>query len=405
MKRFKPIRIAAMLLVMLLACLFAPASSLAASGMANDNHTDTNDYCLRAHDVTVSLSEFSTKSRSQLESEILSASAFEFYDRATWNSVTSGYAVDFSNLTAAASSSGYTVSVTLPAVTLAVPSVVTFRVFVEDNSRTVSYFFVSNTPAMSLPPDVLAQQPASAHAFSGDSVTPDAPFHTVRDGAGVWSFSGWSPESAVVDTSDVSFYGGWVWTALPVYSVTYHFASTASGHPLPASVLSKLPADTSGVEGDVFTVPGSYHSVEDKGGTWRFSGWDSTSQTIGNSDLVFTGYWRWRAYTPSAGSTPTPMISVSPASESPQPTVTPTLAPETPTPTLSQIQVLEQTDENSPPPQTNPGDTGAGVVAAQAAVASTLGGLVATQAFAIAGDIKVLNWYQLKKAAARRVRR
>ena len=35
-------------------------------------------------------------------------------------------------------------------------------------------------------------------------------------------------------------------------------------------------------------------------------------------------------------------------------------------------------------------------------IAAGLAALVAAQAFAIAGDIKVLNWYNAKKAAARR---
>ena len=61
MKRLKPIRIATMLLVMLLVCLFVPSAAFAATGLSNDNHTDTDDYCLRAHDVTIQLSDFSTK--------------------------------------------------------------------------------------------------------------------------------------------------------------------------------------------------------------------------------------------------------------------------------------------------------------------------------------------------------
>ena len=417
MKRLKPIRRAAMLLVMLLACLFAPSAALAATGLSNDNHTDTDDYCLRAHDVTIQLSEFSTKSRSQLESEIINASAFAFLIRDTANPtglfvpITSGYTVDFSNLTATASSSGYVISVTLPAITLSSPSVVHFRVFVSDDTHGVSYFFVSNTPGMSLPPDVLTQQPATASAAEGAVITPDAPFHTVRDGAGVWSFTGWSPASQTVGSSDISFYGGWVWNALPVYSVTYRFTSATSGKMLPSHVMSSLPSDTTGVNGDVFTVQSSYHSVRADGGYWRFSGWNATSQTINDSDIAFTGSWRWRANSTSGTNTPEPTSSVTPAPETPQPTVTPTLAPETPAPTLPQILVLEQTDENTTPGANAAnggagadGGAGAGIVVAQAAVAAALGGLVATQSVAMAGDIKVLNWYKLKKAAARRAK-
>ena len=412
MKRFNTIRMAAILLVMLLACLFTPASSLAASGTSNDNHTDTTDYCLRAHDVTVQLNEFSTKSRSQLESEIISASNFQFrirndaIDFNLWAFYSGSYDIDFSALTSAVSSSGYVVTVTLPAIAMSTPSQISFRVFVEDNSHTVSYFFVSNTDGRSLPPDVLTLQPTATRAKPGDVITPDASFSSVRDGDGVWSFNGWSPESGTVGTSDLSFYGGWSWTKIPVYSVHYRFISTNSKYMLPSAVLAKLPSDTSGIEGDVFTAPGSYHSVEMDGGYWRFVGWDTVSQTIDDSDIVFTGTWRWRSYSTSSYDTPEPTESVSPA-ETPLPSVTPTLEPETPAPTPIEIQVLEQTD-NDTPPQAGGSGGGSGattaVIVAQATVAGGLGSLVATQTVGMVGDFKVLNWYNRKKAA-RRARR
>ena len=407
MKRFNTIRMAAILLVMLLAYLLAPVASLAASGMSNDNHTDTADYCLRAHDVSVQLSEFSSKSRSQLESDIISAAQFEFYYRSDWSTVTSGYSVDFSSLTNEPTSSGYVVTVTLSAVAMSTPSQISFRVFVEDDSRTVSYFFVSKTDGRSLPPDVLTRQPAATRANPGDVITPDASFSSVRDGAGVWSFQGWSPESDTVGASDLSFYGGWSWSSMPVHSVHYRFISTNSSYTLPSAVLAKLPADTSGVQGDVFTAPGSYHSVEIDGGYWRFVGWDTVSQTIDDSDIVFTGTWRWRSYSTASYDITEPTGSVSPAVETPLPSVTPTLAPETPAPTPHEIQVLEQTD-NEIPPQSgasgNTTDTGAAVIAAQVTVAGGLGSLVATQTVGMVGDFKVLNWYNRKKAA-RRARR
>jgi len=405
MKRFKPIRIGVLLVVMLLACLFAPSVALAATGHSNDNHTDTDDYCLRAHDVTVQLREFSAKSRSQLESDIISASSFAFLYRSNWAAVTSGYSVDFSSLTDQTTSSGYVVTVTLPAIAMSTPSQVSFRVFVTDDTHSVSYFFISNTPGMSLPPDVLTQQPAASSAAEGVEITPGASFHTVRDGAGVWSFAGWSPASQTVGTTDLSFYGGWVWNALPVYSVTYRFTSATSGKMLPSHVMSNLPSDTTGVNGDVFTVQHSYHSVRDGGGYWRFSGWNATTQTINNSAIAFTGSWRWRTNNTAGASTPEPTSSITPMAETPQPTVTPTLAPETPAPTLPPIQVLEQTDENQTPgANAANGGAGAGIVTLQAAIAAALGGLVATQSIAMAGDIKVLNWYNLKKAAARRAK-
>lgn len=412
MKRFNTIRMAAMLLVTLLAFLLAPAASLAASGMSNDNHTDTKDYCLRAHDVTIQLDEFSTKSRSQLESDIITASNFQFRIRddtisfSLWAYFSGSYDIDFSALTNAVTTSGYVVTVTLPAIALSTPSQISFRVFVEDNSHTVSYFFISNTEGRSLPADVLTQQPAATNANSGDVITPDASFSSVSDGSGVWTFTGWSPSSQTVDSSDVSFYGGWSWSSLPVHSVHYRFVSTSSSHYLPSAVLAKLPSDSEGVEGDVFTAPDSYHSVEMDGGYWRFVGWDTVSQTISDSDIVFTGTWRWRAYSTSAYEAPEPTISASPALETPLPSVTPTLMPETSAPTPLEILVLEQAnDDNTPQANVSAnGGAGAAIVAAQVTAAGGLGSLVATQAFGMVGDFKVLDWYNRKKAA-RRVKR
>lgn len=414
MKRYKPI-LRAILLVAILACLLAPSSALAATGMSYDNHTDTDDYCMRAHDVTIQLSEFTTKSRSQLESDIISASAFAFLLRDTANPTgmfvpfTSGYTVDFSNLVAAASTSGYVVTVTLPAVTLFSPSQVSFRVFVEDDtpqSYSVTYAFVSGTAGQSLPAGVLVQTPASASVLSGTTVTPASTFSNVRDGAGRWTFSGWSPASQSVTEGDVSFIGTWNWTVLPIYAVDYRFVSTSSGHSLPSEVLAKLPSDTSGVDGDVFSAPSSFHSVEMGGGYWRFQGWTANSQTIAGADIVFTGSWRWHANSYSATNTPEPSESMLPiATPAPSMTIFPTPTLETPAPTQAVIQVLEQTQENPPP--TSGGSAGGGAGEAtigQVAAAGCLSVLVATQAFAVAGDVKVLNWYKAKKASLRRTK-
>lgn len=416
MKRFKIIRMAVILLVMLPACLLAPATSHAVAGRSNDNHTDTTDYCLRANDVTIQLNEFSTKSRSQLESEIISASNFLFrirndaIDFSLWTFYSGSCDIDFSALTSAVTTSGYVVTVTLPAIAMSTPSQISFRVFVEDHSRTISYFFISNTDGRSLPPDVLTRQPAATRANPGDVITPDASFSPVRDGAGVWTFAGWSPSSQTVDSSDVSFYGGWSWSSLPVHSIHYRFISTNSSHSLPSTVLAKLPSDTTGIAGEVITAPGSYHSVEISDGYWRFVGWDAGRQTISDSDIVFTGTWRWRSNSAPAAGTPEPTGSVSPTAETPLPSVTPTLAPETPAPTPLEIQVLEQTD-NGTPPQAGASANGDGagggagtdavVLAAQIAVAGALGSLVATQSVGMVGDFKVLNWYNRKKTARR----
>jgi hypothetical protein len=396
------IRFVAML-ALLLVCFVLPASSHAASGSSNDNHTDTDDYCLRAHDVTIGLSEFSGKSRAELEGEIVSASTFAFLIRdtasptGTFVPITSGYTIDFSNLTETASSSGYVVTVTLPAITLPSASTVQFRVFVADDlphSHAVQYAFSSGTAVHTLPVGVTAQLPADESILSGTTLTPAAAFAPVRDGAGVWNFSGWSPASFTIVDSDVSFNGTWVWTALPVYTVSFEFVSGTSGRTLPKGVLDKLPMNTTGIDGDVFTAPDSFRGFHMIEGVWRFQGWDLGSQTVSGGNLVFTGEWRWHenkvVITPTPYATPaaTPTATATiPATITPPPEET----PEQP------VAVLEQIPSDSQPPAANSIAGGA----AKMAVATALTALVATQAFAIVSDFKVLKWYNTKKAARR----
>lgn len=404
MKRRKPTLLISVLLAILLGCFVLPSSALAASGMGSDNHTDTDDYCLRAHDVTIGLSEFSAKSRADLESDITAASAFELKIRDTANEtgkfilISSGYSVDFSNLAEAASSSGYRITVTLPAITLSEPSQITFRVYVIDDlphPRNVSYTFISGSEGHTLPDGVTAQLPASESILSGETVTPASIFSGMRDGAGMWSFSGWSPDHVKLSDSDISFTGTWVWTALPVYTVTYEFVSGSGGRALPNEVLAKLPPSASGVDGDVFTPQDSFRSYHVADGVWRFRGWNIASQTIADGNLTFTGTWRWHENAVVIPSSPKNTATPSPM---PADTNTPAPTPPSASPEQASIQVLEQAPNDPPTPKAN-GSAGG---AAKMIIAAGLAALVAAQAFAIAGDVKVLNWYNAKKAAARR---
>ena len=404
MKRRKPTLLISALLAILLVCFVLPSSTLAANGMGSDNHTDTDDYCLRAHDVTIGLSEFSVKSRADLENDITAASAFEFKIRDTANDtgkfilISSGYSVDFSNLAEAATSSGYRVTVTLPAITLSEPSRITFRVYVIDDlprPHTVSYTFISDSEGHALPDSVTAQLPAGEIILSGETVTPANAFSGVRDGAGMWAFSGWSPDHVTLSDSDVVFTGMWVWTPLPVYTVTYEFVSGSGGRALPNEVLAKLPLSASGVDGDIFTPQDSFRSYHTADGVWRFHGWNIASQTIAGGNLTFTGTWRWHENTVVLPSSPKSTTAPSPT---PTVTNTPESTPPSASPEQPSIQVLEQTPNDPPTPKAN-GSTGG---AAKMIIAAGLAALVAAQAFAIAGDVKVLNWYNAKKAAARR---
>ena len=405
MKQRKPARITILLLAILLVCFFVPSYALAASTRSNDNHTDTDDYCLRAHDVTIGLSAFQNHSRSELESDIIAASAFTFLIRDTANEtgefvpITSGYSVNFSNLVEAATSTGYSVTVTLPAITLSEPSRITFRVYVVDDlpqPRAVHYVFESGTAEHTLPTDVTALLPAEESFLSGTTVTPSGAFSPVRDGAGEWTFSGWTPDSFALSDSDVTFTGTWNWTQLPVYNVTFSFVSGTEGRSLPDGVLAKLPAPTTGYDGDVFTAPETFRAYHMTQGTWRFHGWIAISQTISGGDITFTGEWRWhRIKTSTADATAT---------------TAPTATPET-TPTVAPITAatVSTSPEQPPaePPELIPSDTQVPAAnstaggTAQMVIATVLTALVATQAFAIAGDLKVLKWYNMKKTARR----
>ena len=405
MKRRRHSRMTTALLAILLVCFILPSSALAASGGSNDNHTDTDDYCLRAHDVTIGLSEFSSKTRSELEHDIISAASFAFLVRDTvsgtgnFEPVSSGYSVDFSNITQAASNSGYVVSVSLPAISLSAPSVITFRVFVTDDlpkPRAVHYEFLSGTAGHALPTVVTAQLPADASILSSETATPAAAFAPVRDGAGQWTFSGWSPSSITLSESDMTFTGTWVWTVLPVYTVSYEFVSGTDGRALPDGVLEKLPMGTTGVDGDTITAPDGFRAYHLVGGAWRFHGWNAASQTIAGGNLTFTGEWRWHKNSvvvmPTHAVTPTPTPTPTPTATSSAVAAIVTSSPAQP-PDPSQEQIPN--DMQVPAANSTTGGT------AQMVIATVLTALVATQAFAVASDLKVLKWYNAKKAARR----
>ncbi len=405
MKRRRHSRITTALLAILLVCFILPSSSLAASTESNDNHTDTDDYCLRAYDVTIGLSDFASKSRSELEHDIVSAAAFAFLVRDTvsgtgsFEPVSSGYSVDFSNLAEAASSSGYVITVSLPAISLSAPSVITFRVFVTDDlphPRAVHYEFLSGTAGHTLPAGVAAQLPADESILSGETVTPAAVFAPVRDGAGQWTFSAWSLSSITLSETDVTFTGTWVWTALPVYSVTYEFVSGTQGRALPDGVLEKLPMGTTGIDGDTITAPDAFRAYHMVGGVWRFHGWNAASQTIAGGNLTFRGEWHWHkssiVVTPTPAETPTTTPSPAPTATSSVVAAIVTSSPAQP-PVSSQEQIPN--DMQVPAANSTTGGT------AQMVIATLLTALVATQAFAVASDLKVLKWYNAKKAARR----
>ena len=205
--------------------------------------------------------------------------------------------------------------------------------------------------------------------------------------------SGWTPASVPLAGADILLTRAGGWSALPVYKVSYTFVSGTSGKALPSGVLDKLPAAKTGVDGDVITPPSTFRAYHTQEGAWRFHGWNQPTQTIAGSNLTFTGEWRWhknKVATPS----PTPVLTLTPSL-----TAAPTIAPtqSAPSPEIPAISTLEQTPSDPQTPLSG-GSTGG---TAQMAIATVLTALVAAQAFAIASDLKVLKWYNAKKAARR----
>jgi len=348
-----------------LVCFGFACTALAASQLPNDNHTDTADYCMRAHDVAIGLSEVQSMPRETLEAEIASQSSFVFLIRdnsrpyADWTRITSGYTADFSALAAVASAEGYPVTVTLQRITPGLPSQITFRVYVADDSST--------------PP--------------------------------------------------------------PTYQVAYRFASGTEGRDLPDAVRALQPEDTTGKAGDSFTPAPVFDAVAENGGTWRFAGWDEPSQTVSDHDLLFTGTWVWEANAlpvlpalPECTPTPTPTPTLAPTPEpvpakAPAHRVTPgpsaTLTPEAALAPVSNTRTPRASTAPSAPaeppgPQVRQGGgetagssgeatpvgARAGGMAGYAAMAIAvgLGGVLTAQMAGIASDVRVLKWYEAKKA-------
>lgn len=138
MKKFLKMNLVLTVLVL----LFSFASGTQAYGataLGNDNHTDTADYCMRAHDVTINLSQLKQLSGAALEGEIANASNFAFLIRNSapnfnnWTKVTSGYTIDLSQIQQTATTTGYPITVALPQITATVNSTIVFRLFVVDD--------------------------------------------------------------------------------------------------------------------------------------------------------------------------------------------------------------------------------------------------------------------------------
>ncbi len=169
------------------------------------------------------------------------------------------------------------------------------------------HMFESADPSRTLPSQVLDQLPLrKTMLVEGSSYTPPTPAATAIPVAqGVWTFAGWTPTSAVIQGSNVTFIGRWVFEVNPdaEFAVTYTFAA-AGGSSLPQEVTQLLPPSTTAVQGSTVHAPTTpYGSVKTRTGTWTFSGWDPASIVIDGADVEFVGTWIFAAapVTPPAG--------------------------------------------------------------------------------------------------------
>lgn len=123
-----------MLLLLLSGNVWAAASS------GNENHVDTQDYCLRADDVTIGLTEIQEcGTPEEIQAHILEAAKITIRVRDHHTNALSdpvgpeSYTVDFSGFIPEADGSGYPVTVTADSITEEPESAVTFLVTVVDD--------------------------------------------------------------------------------------------------------------------------------------------------------------------------------------------------------------------------------------------------------------------------------
>ena len=126
--------------VTMTAALINPSSAHAVSAGA-DNHADTDDYCMRAYDVTLTTSELAAMDDDAVRSAVLTAADPRFLirdnsvDSSQWIQVTDGYTANFSQMGTAATSTGYPVTISLPEIGAGLTSAVSFLAYVQDDTR------------------------------------------------------------------------------------------------------------------------------------------------------------------------------------------------------------------------------------------------------------------------------
>ncbi len=141
--------------------------------------------------------------------------------------------------------------------------------------------------------DVLETLPVDTDEYtSGTSVVPESPSSTlIIQDAGMWSFSGWDANMKIIGNEDIQFIGSWSFIANePEYQVVYQYLNADS---LPADVRHTLPSDSHRYKAGttVVALMPSADSVQVGDDLWQFGGWNSDSQQVVDSDIVFIGSW------------------------------------------------------------------------------------------------------------------
>ena len=172
--------------------------------------------------------------------------------------------------------------------------------FEENPKYDVTYEFVSGTEGKTLPEEVKDLLPdPQTNVKDGSTVKPVVPEKTevlLEDGK--WTFVSWDEPSKVIDGSDDSFEGTWVYSEYedyPTYEVTHQFVSGTSGKELPKEVLDLLPSKQTDKKDGSVVKPTKVTQTEVyvEGGKWKFKAWDADEKHISKADQNFTGTWEY----------------------------------------------------------------------------------------------------------------
>lgn len=136
MKKMKVIQRLLLILTMTVFVIPLKIDAAETGDTIHDYDTDTSDYCLTVHNVTIGMKEIETYASTQdMQNAIIQAASPVIIVRSTWEQLPQEkLSFDFSKFQAAPSDTGYPVTVSAPAIELQEPSTITFLVKVLDDA-------------------------------------------------------------------------------------------------------------------------------------------------------------------------------------------------------------------------------------------------------------------------------